>query len=314
MSKTTTRAKPLGGSPPTEGLRHLRGFLDYLQAECGLSVNTRKAYRRDLRYFLAHLAETHRADLATITPRDIEGFLRASHAAGWAVATTARALAAVRTFCRYLVIQNILQNDVSAAVESPKKWSRLPVVLNNQSVMLLLEAPDANQDLYAVRDHAILALLYATGMRASELVGLKLTDVSFPLGVVRVLGKGARERIVPAAASALDAVGQYARAHRPPPATTGDEPALFLSRSGRRLNREDVFRMVRKYVRRAALRGNVSPHTLRHCFATHLLARGADLRSVQEMLGHADIGTTQVYTHVDASRLKSIHQKYHPRP
>jgi len=155
--------------------------------------------------------------------------------------------------------------------------------------------------------------LYATGTRASELAGLDTADVNFNLGVLRVLGKGSKERIVPAAAEALDAVKAYRQQKCQVNSGPSSSRALFLSRSGKRLSREDVFRIVRKYVRRAALRGNVSPHTLRHCFATQMLSHGADLRSVQEMLGHADIATTQVYTHVDAARLKAIHKKCHPR-
>jgi integrase/recombinase XerD len=216
-------------------------------------------------------------------------------------------------FCRYLVLQRVLGRDVSAVVDSPKKWHRLPTTLDLEHVEQLLAAPDDGQDVLAARDRAVLTVLYATGMRASELAGLKARDVNFHLGVVRVLGKGSKERIVPVAERALETVRDYLAARRP---AAGREPLqepLFLSRTGKRLRREDVYRLVRKYVRRAALRGNVTPHTLRHAFATHLLARGADLRSLQEMLGHADISTTQIYTHVDAARLKAIHKQFHPR-
>jgi integrase/recombinase XerD len=216
-------------------------------------------------------------------------------------------------FCRYLVLHGLMKHDVSASVDSPKQWHRLPTVLDDPAVRELLAAPSADSDVHAARDRAILALLYATGVRAAELAGLKLTDVNFHLGVIRVLGKGAKERIVPAAREALEILQEYVERRRPAPAGEGAAAALFLSRRNRPLSREDVFRIVRKYVRRTALRGNVTPHTLRHCFATQLLSRGADLRSVQEMLGHADISTTQVYTHVDAARLKAIHRKYHPR-
>lgn len=309
-----TRPRPTPvSSPPRDAARRLSGFLDYLQAECGLALNTRKAYRRDLTHFYAHLADQGAPDWASLRPRHVESFLRYCKERGLEAASSARALAAVRMFCRYLVLNGLMKHDVSASVDSPKQWHRLPTVLDDPAVRELLAAPSADSDVHAARDRAILALLYATGVRAAELAGLKLTDVNFHLGVIRVLGKGAKERIVPAAREALEILQEYVERRRPAPAGEGAAAALFLSRRNRPLSREDVFRTVRKYVRRAALRGNVTPHTLRHCFATQLLSRGADLRSVQEMLGHADISTTQVYTHVDAARLKAIHRKYHPR-
>jgi len=313
MPVRLTPPKPTPAALPPEAAEHLRGFLDYLQAECGLAANTRKAYRADLLKFFAHLGADRAADLPALTARDIEGFLRRLKADGLAVSSAARALAAVRTFCKYLAMMRVLDRDVSAGLDAPKKWHRLPTVLDEDGVAALLAAPDPATDPHWQRDRAILHLLYATGMRASELTGLHPGDVNFHLGVVRVLGKGAKERIVPAAESALATVREYLDQARPA-ITDGDEPkTLFLSRTGGPLGREDVFRIVRKYVRRSAVRGHVTPHTLRHCFATQLLSHGADLRSVQEMLGHADISTTQVYTHVDAARLKAIHKRYHPR-
>jgi integrase/recombinase XerD len=296
---------------PIESRRHLRAFLDYLQVECGLALNTRLAYRRDLCRFISGLGETA-GDLAKLTTADIERFLRRCHDEGLSASSTGRALAAVRTFCRYLVVNRALARDVSAVVVPPKKWRRLPAVLGDEHVRRILSAPSDEQDAHALRDRAILTLLYATGMRASELAGLGVRDVNFNLGIVRVMGKGGKERIVPAAEAALEAVRQYVQTDRATP-TAGTAGRLFLSRTGKPLAREDVYRTVRKYVRRAAVRGKVTPHTLRHAFATHLLAHGANLRSVQEMLGHADISTTQIYTHVDAERLKSVHRQFHPR-
>ncbi|MBC8373030.1 MAG: tyrosine recombinase XerD [Phycisphaerae bacterium] len=293
----------------------LDAFLDYLQVECGLSVNTRKAYKRDLTRFLGYFA----APLEKLTTRRIEGFMKYCRDAGLAVSSSARALAAVRTFCKYLVIQGVLKLDVSAGLEAPKKWNRLPTILDSRGVDELLAAPSEETDQFALRDRAILTLLYATGMRAAEIIGLKLCDVNFNLGVVRVLGKGNKERIVPAASRALDLARSYIETARGEQVAGESESELkptatvFLSHTGKPLGREDIFRIVRKYVRRVGLKGNVSPHTLRHCFATQLLSRGADLRSVQEMLGHADISTTQIYTHVDSSRLKALHKKFHPR-
>ncbi len=309
----STRKQPLppASSLPGESRRHLRAFLDYLQVECGLALNTRLAYRRDLCRFISGLGESA-GDLAKLTTTDVERFLRRCHDEGLSASSTGRALAAVRTFCRYLVVNRTLARDVSAVVVPPKKWSRLPAVLGDEHVRRILSAPSDEQDAHALRDRAILTLLYATGMRASELAGLNVRDVNFNLGIVRVMGKGGKERIVPAAEAALDAVRQYIQTDRAS-ATADATGRLLLSRTGKPLAREDVYRTVRKYVRRAAVRGKVTPHTLRHAFATHLLAHGANLRSVQEMLGHADISTTQIYTHVDAERLKSVHRQFHPR-
>jgi len=309
----STRKQPLppASSLPIESRRHLRAFLDYLQVECGLALNTRLAYRRDLCRFISGLGETA-GDLAKLTTADIERFLRRCHDEGLSASSTGRALAAVRTFCRYLVVNRALARDVSAVVVPPKKWRRLPAVLGDEHVRRILSAPSDEQDAHALRDRAILTLLYATGMRASELAGLGVRDVNFNLGIVRVMGKGGKERIVPAAEAALEAVRQYIQTDRAS-ATADATGRLLLSRTGKPLAREDVYRTVRKYVRRAAVRGKVTPHTLRHAFATHLLAHGANLRSVQEMLGHADISTTQIYTHVDAERLKSVHRQFHPR-
>lgn len=312
MHATTNSRPPPSSSLPPEARSSLRGFLDYLQAECGLSLNTRRAYRRDLCRFLGEIGPAGE-DLSRLTTRHIERFLKSCRQEGLSVASVARALAAVRTFCRYLVLQRVLARDVSAVLDSPKKWHRLPTVLDDSAAQELLAAPDAGQDVHALRDRAILTLLYATGLRASELAGLGVHDLNFNVGVLRAVGKGAKERVVPVADAALEAVRDYLDQARPDGARGDACAALFLSRTGRKLSREDVYRIVRKYVRRAALRGNVSPHTLRHAFATQLLAHGADLRSVQEMLGHADISTTQVYTHVDADRLKAIHKKFHPR-
>jgi integrase/recombinase XerD len=332
------------GPATVEAAGHLRGFLDYLQAECGLALNTRKAYRRDLGKLFAFLETDGARGLKDLSSGRLAAFLSSASHGGLSASSVSRAAAAIRTFCRYLVLQQFLREDPSANVEAPKKWHRLPTVLNEQAADALLAAPNPEEDPYADRDRAMLALLYASGLRASELAGLKVTDLNASLGVLRVLGKGSRERIVPVAQRAIELVQTYLRNSRLtgchaltrlrgracepapcPPARTRESmapsvdraarpcDALFLSRAGRPLAREDVFRIVRKYVRRAALRGNVSPHTLRHCFATQLLSHGADLRSVQEMLGHANIATTQIYTHVDASRLKAIHKKFHPR-
>lgn len=299
--------------------RHLAGLFDYLQAECGLSVNTCKAYRVDLTHFFRYLSQTKLTDIAKLKAAHIEGFLGYARRCGLGDSSVARAVAAVRTFCRYLVCEGVLESDVSSVIEPPKKWHRLPAVPDDAAVRSIIDAPNARQDTHAARDRAILTVLYATGLRASELAGLRARDVNYNLAVLTVLGKGNKERVVPIAAEAIDAVKAYlAEQSDQPPAAgqtimAGPDRTLFVSRTGKPLSRQDVYRIVRKYVRRAAVKGRIYPHTLRHCFATGLLAGGADLRSVQEMLGHADIATTQIYTHVDAARLKAIHKKFHPR-
>ncbi len=307
--KTESPCSPLR----PEYARSLRGFLDYLQAECGLAVNTRKAYARDLHHFFRSLAADGDPDLPDLRPRHVERFLSYARQQDLAVSSAARALAAVRMFCRFLVVDGVLKRDVSASVESPHKWNRLPTVLDHETAMRILHEPSAPEDPYPLRDRTILAVLYGTGVRASELANLPLPDVNMHLGVVRVLGKGSKERIVPIADSVLDIVRQYVESERPHLCRLPASPHLLLSRTGRKLGREDIFRIVTKYIRRLELRGKGSPHTLRHCFATQLLAHGADLRSVQEMLGHTNIATTQIYTHVDAERLKAVHAKFHPR-
>lgn len=294
--------------------RALAGFLGYLRTECGLSANTCLAYQRDLRRLLLFLSETGLSDLSGLDRHHVEHFLARCHQDGLAPSSSCRALAAVRMFCRYLVLANVLPRDVSAAVERPKQWKRLPSVLDEQTVGRLLKEPQDGVDRFAARDRAILTTLYATGMRASELAGLKTQDVNFTLAVAKVLGKGSKQRIIPIAQSAIEAIRDYLRTGRGLAPNTPAPHELFLTRSAKPMAREDVFGIVRKYVRRCALRGKVSPHTMRHCFATHLLSNGADLRGVQEMLGHADVATTQLYTHMDASRLRAIHQRFHPRP
>lgn len=300
-------------SLPVEARTALVGFLDYLQAECGLSLNTQKAYRCDLTGFFTSLAQPTAANLDRLAAVDIEGFLRQCKAAGQSVSTIARRLAAVRMFCRFLVLQHKLKRDVSDTIITPKKWNRLPTTLADVQVRALLGAPDPQQDPYWLRDRAMLNILYACGVRANEVAGLTIPDIHASLGVLRVLGKGNKERIIPIAEAALYAVQQYLDHQRSQLVREPAEQHVLLSRNGKPLGREDIFRIVQKYVARAGLAGSISPHTLRHCFATQLLSHGADLRSVQEMLGHADIATTQIYTHVDSARLRAIHKKFHPR-
>ena len=216
-------------------------------------------------------------------------------------------------FLRYLFAERILRRDVATLLESPKRWNRIPNAARLDQIRDLLNAPDPTEEFY-VRDRALLELLYATGMRVSEVVDLSLNRINLKLGYVRCIGKGRKERIIPVGKYAIDAVAAYLDGLRQRLLGDRTDDALFLSRTGRPLDRSNIWRVVRKYAAAAGIKTPLSPHTLRHCFATHLLAGGADLRIVQELLGHADVTTTQIYTHVDEIQLKHVHTRYHPRP
>ncbi|MEA3368414.1 MAG: site-specific tyrosine recombinase XerD, partial [Planctomycetota bacterium] len=287
-------------------------FLDYLTIECGLSINTLQAYQRDLGRLAAFLGIEDGQGWDTVTGDQVIAFLMAEKGRGCAVPTVSRALVAARMFFRYLSAEGLVPRDPTEHLESPRLWQTLPEVLDRRAVDRLLSAPDPAHDRLPRRDRAVLEFLYATGARASETADLTLDSVNPEGGYVHCIGKGRKERIVPIGRRALEALDVYLAEERPRLQRRGD-PHLFLTHSGRRLGRETIWRLVKKYARRAGVSRRVSPHTLRHSFATHLLEGGADLRAVQEMLGHVDISTTQVYTHVDPSRLKAIHRKFHPR-
>ncbi len=287
-------------------------FLNQLWAEAGLAENTLAAYRNDLRS-LARFCEERRIDFRRISPTDIQAFLVAlREEERLAVSSISRRLVPVKLFCRFCYRNGYIERDVAALIDTPKKWQRLPQTLNPRDVDTLLGMPDEDDPL-ALRDRAILELFYATGLRVSELVGLRANDVHLDIGYLRCMGKGRRERVVPIGSRAVEATRSYLEQLRPQLVDGFSTDRLFVSRTGRPLDRTNGWRLVVKYARRMGISGRLSPHTLRHCFATHLLAGGADLRVVQELLGHADVSTTQVYTHVDTSRLKAIHQKFHPR-
>ncbi len=292
--------------------RALSRFLSFLDVECGLADNTLQAYQSDLTQLMGFLAEGGLRFVVGLTPLSVQQFLRDLHERGLALSSIARHLASVRVFLRFCRLNGWLGDDVAAKLETPTRWQRLPGTLNLKQVEDLLAAPDPEDPLY-LRDRAILESLYATGLRVSELCDLSLTDVNLDIGYVRCLGKGRRERIVPLGRSSLEAIYEYRHRLRPALATGRATDHLFLSRTGRRLGRENCWRLVVKCATRAGLATSVSPHTLRHSFATHLLEGGADLRVVQELLGHANVSTTQIYTHVDRKRLKTIHCQFHPR-
>ena len=291
----------------------IRPFLDYLVIECGLAANTIAAYGRDLGRFAEYCRNEGLRRPEELTAVFVQDYARDLHQAHLAGASVARHLVSVKMFMRFHVLMGLLEKDVCAMLEAPKTWQRLPNVLSQQQTAELITAVDADEPLY-MRDRALLELLYATGIRASEAAGLQISDINLQVGYLRCLGKGHKERIIPVHQLALDLVRQYLEELRPELVGQRDCRALFVSRTGRPLNRIEVWRVVGRAARRAGMAGKVSPHTLRHCFGSHLLAGGAGLRSVQEMLGHADVATTQIYTHVDQEHLRGVHKKYHPRP
>jgi len=287
-------------------------FIDYCAAECGLSANTLEAYESDLCDFLEFIGGADRTALESVTGRRLVQYVDAGRRRGLSPGTIWRRLVSVRMFYRFLIAEGHVRSDPADAFQTPRLWKRIPEVLSVEDVSRLLETPKPDTPL-GLRDRAMLEMLYATGARASELCGLDCADVNFEYGFVRCYGKRMKERLVPVGRKALAAVKEYIERGRPRLARRADEPALFLSRSGRRLTRNALWNRVRRHARAAGISAAVHPHTLRHSFATHLLSGGADLRAVQLMLGHANISTTEIYTHVDRARLKAVHQKYHPR-
>jgi integrase/recombinase XerD len=276
-----------------------------------LSRNTLESYRRDLRQFADWLRRSRDLDLLAARQPDLLAYLAYRHPRARA-SSTARLLSSLRRFYQYQVRQGRLEADPTLNVESPKLGQRLPKSLTEADVDALLTAPDANTPL-GLRDRAMLEVLYASGLRVSELVTLQTGQLSDTMGVVRVLGKGAKERLVPVGEEALDAVRQYVREARPALLSGRASDALFVTRRAGPMTREAFWQLIKRYARIAGIKTNISPHSLRHAFATHLLNHGADLRVVQLLLGHADISTTQIYTHVDREYLRQVHRRYHPR-
>ncbi len=287
----------------------LERYLNYLAVEKGLSRNTLESYARDLRKYFGFLKERDQRD---VSQKDVQSFVARLAEDGMASPSIARCLAAVRGLHRYFLIDGLTSSDPTVAVETPRGWQRLPKTLSSGEVVGLLGQPDVDTPL-GLRDRAMLELLYATGLRVSELVGLKESNINLERGFVVIVGKGSKERAVPLGDVAASMVRSYLERSRPLLLKGGDTEALFVSRRRRQMTRQMFWERVKYYVRKAGIATQVSPHTLRHSFATHLLDNGADLRSVQAMLGHADISTTQIYTEVSRERLRQIHEKYHPR-
>lgn len=293
----------------------ISSFLTHVRVEKGLSVNTLAAYRRDLQKFEAFAAKRKLA-LETVGRDDLVDFLAGLYRQNLESCTVARHLVTLRNFFRFAHSQELIPDDPSENLESPKIRRSLPGYLRLEEVERLLERPDAGTPL-GLRDRAMLEVLYSAGLRVSELIGLRVPDLDMKVGCVRCIGKGDKERVVPVGKKALASVEKYLREGRPQlvgkNCAAGSSAPLFVNRRGAALSRVGVWKILSAYGRRAGLRMALTPHMLRHSFATHLLERGADLRSVQLMLGHADISTTQIYTHVVEERLKQIYKAHHPR-
>lgn len=291
----------------------LSRFLNYLLLEKGLSGNTHAAYRNDLQRYLAFLEKRGVTDISSIRTQDVRDLIHALSRAGMENSSLARNISAIRMFHRYLVGEEFLKTDPTTDIEVPKRRKTLPAVLALYEIKQLLDRPDLSS-FRGIRDRALLEFMYATGVRVSELIELTQSDVMEKERIVRVFGKGSKERIVPVGDVALAFLGRYRQEVRPKLAGKrrgGD--VLFLSMRGRPLTRVAVWKILKSYALDAGIAKNIHPHTLRHTFATHLLEGGADLRAVQEMLGHADIATTQIYTHLDREYLKEVIQTFHPR-
>lgn len=294
-------------------------FLDYISLERGLSPNTRLAYGDDLTRFVRFIEKDGVKSFNTVSRKHLLDYLMAEKDRGIRMNSISRRLVAIKIFFRYLQQESLLVKNVADVMDSPKLWKVLPEVMSTREVERMLELP-IGDDKVSIRDKALLELMYATGLRVSEAAGLKLEDIHFDEGYIRCLGKGSKVRIVPFGDKARICLNRYLADARPgflKPAKTGEGDSqprhVFLTYRGKNFSRKGIWKLIKNYARKAGIRRRVSPHTMRHSFASHLLANGAPLRVIQEMLGHADIATTQIYTHVDQGRLKSVHEKFHPR-
>jgi len=288
-------------------------FLNYLSIERGLAVNSISSYRRDLNNYIKYLEKNKIGSFSETKRNNITNFMLYLKDKGLNSSSIARALVAIKVLYRFLVNEGYLKDDVTSVFTLPKIWRKLPQVLRPEEVEKLLRSPNLRTKL-GIRDKAALELMYATGMRVSEIAGLKLNDLNLDMRFVKCTGKGQKERIIPLGTYAVCALTKYIDKARPGLLKQKEELHLFLSRLGRKISRQTFWKVVKAYAKKSRIKKEITPHTLRHSFATHLLERGADLRTLQEMLGHSDISTTQIYTHIDKERLKQIHRKFHPRP
>ncbi|HMP80775.1 MAG TPA: site-specific tyrosine recombinase XerD [Pirellulaceae bacterium] len=312
--KTVTKLQQLQTRPDasrTSAARWIESYVNYLRSECHLSANTVDSYHRDMRRFSDWLRGRN---LRALTIGDLSDYAVWLHAQSLAPASIARHIVALRMFYKYLQLEGVVTENIAELLGSQKLWERIPEVLTPKQVNDLLTSPSRHDPLY-FRDRALLEMIYATGCRASEVAHLRVRDVNLIERTCKCHGKGNKERLVPIGDAAVRALGDYLQRLRPELVRRRAEPPewLFLSRTGRPLRREAIWELVKKYVVLSGVSTSISPHSLRHSFATHLLAGGADLRQVQELLGHSSIATTQIYTHVEQSRLKKVHQQFHPR-
>ncbi|MFA5411140.1 MAG: site-specific tyrosine recombinase XerD [Candidatus Omnitrophota bacterium] len=288
-------------------------FLNYLSVERGLSQNTINSYREDLNAYMNFVQDQRIEILSKTTKSTVTDFMFFQKGKGITPNSVARRLAAIKSFYRFLVRERVLKADPTGLIDSPKLWKKIPETLSVNEIDSLLRQPNLRQ-VQGIRDRAVLETLYATGMRVSEAVNLKSDNVNLEIGFLRCIGKGNKERVIPLGAKAVESIKRYMEASRPRLLGKRTSEFLFLSRFGKKISRQSLWKIIKKYARDARIKKPIRPHILRHSFATHLLERGADLRSVQEMLGHANIATTQIYTHINKDRLKAIHKMFHPRP
>ena len=292
--------------------RLLDSYLDYLRMEKGLARNTLEAYSHDLTEFLHWVDEGFNGTLNEIQEKDLRLYFLHKRKQGISTRSMARKTSSIKNFYRYLQKQGHLSENPTDLLESPKAGSALPKNLSLEEVERLLAQPDPSE-LLGARDQAMLEILYATGLRVSELLALRLKDINMEVGYLVAYGKGNKERLVPFGDQALESLKRYLTTFRPRLCKSGKVPYLFLNRSGRKLSRQGFWKLIHRYALLAGITSPVTPHVLRHAFATHLLERGADLRSVQLLLGHSNISTTQIYTHLNSERLKKIYHRHHPR-
>ncbi|HOF77737.1 MAG TPA: site-specific tyrosine recombinase XerD [Smithellaceae bacterium] len=293
-------------------LTMLEGYLNYLLIERGVAPNTLEAYGRDLQRYLAFIRQKGLSHFKEATPEIIVEYLVLIKNEGLSANSMNRALAALRGFYKYLFMEKLIEQTPLANIELAKVWMRLPDTISKEEMKIILAQP-GDKTPAALRDTAMLELLYATGIRVSELINLTMNSINWQVGFLTVMGKGSKERIVPIGKTAYDCVREYVDKARPQLMQKKSTEVLFLNRFGGKFTRQGFWKLVIRYSSKAGLMKKVHPHTFRHSFASHLLEGGADLRTVQVMLGHADISTTQIYTHITRDRLKEIHQKYHPR-
>jgi len=291
---------------------HLKNYTNYLSVEKGLSINTLDSYKRDLNKLIKYLNEQKLESPDLIDRDSINSFIVIMKKNGYASSSISRCTASIRSFFNFLLQEGVITDNPALQLNSPKIEKKLPRVLNTQEVDLLLSQPKkSNQN--GLRDKAMLELLYATGIRVSELISLDINDFDPHVGFLRCRGKGMKERIVPVGSIAIDHVNEYLNNSRVKLLKINNEPALFINHHGNRMTRQGFWKILKKYARQSNLNGGITPHTLRHSFATHLLENGADLRSVQEMLGHSDISTTQIYTQITRRKIREIYDQTHPR-